>query len=322
MLTARVTRDRRPARQAAAAAVASGRRPASTYARTSRCCRPGRRRTHRSTNGRSPRGPGRQAGDVVVGRVHRAAGARIRRRHSCVTKWTKLDTRWHGVSVDTLLEHVEIDPGRLRDRLLRGGYTTNLPIPEILNGQAFVAWEYEAGRSAPEHGGPARLVVPHFTSGRAPSGCAACGWSRRPARLLGVVRLPQPRRPLEGTALSRRLMKQRRGSAGSRAGLRAAAADGGLRRRLVAGISGRSRRRLDPRRKGAGKNVRFAVPDWPAHRPGQHIDLSTDRTRRHQAQRGYSIASAPGMDGTRRNNGRARATTARSRRLCTTTGRR
>ena len=55
-----------------------------------------------------------------------------------------------------------------------GGYTTNLPLGDVLNGQAFVAWEYDGKPLAPEHGGPARLVVPAATSGRARSGSAAC----------------------------------------------------------------------------------------------------------------------------------------------------
>ena len=80
---------------------------------------------------------------------------------SCVTKWTKLDMRWRGVSVDTLLEGVELD-----DRAAfviawsDGGYTTNLPLADVLNGQAFVAYEYDGAPLVPEHGGPARLVVP------------------------------------------------------------------------------------------------------------------------------------------------------------------
>jgi DMSO/TMAO reductase YedYZ molybdopterin-dependent catalytic subunit len=81
----------------------------------------------------------------------------------CVTKWTKLDTRWKGVSLDTLFEHVELDP---RAAFLTahsyGGYTTNLPIPDAVNGQAFVAYEYDDKPLTPEHGGPARLVVPHL----------------------------------------------------------------------------------------------------------------------------------------------------------------
>ena len=80
---------------------------------------------------------------------------------SCVTKWTKLDMRWHGVGVDTLLEHVEIDPAAAYViAWSEGGYTTNLPLGDVLNGQAFVAWEYDGTPLSAEHGGPARLVVP------------------------------------------------------------------------------------------------------------------------------------------------------------------
>ena len=82
---------------------------------------------------------------------------------SCVTKWTKLDTRWRGVSIDTLLEHVDLDPRAMFvTAFCDGGYTTNLPLPDLLNGQAFVGVEYDGKPLAPEHGGPARLVVPHL----------------------------------------------------------------------------------------------------------------------------------------------------------------
>jgi DMSO/TMAO reductase YedYZ molybdopterin-dependent catalytic subunit len=82
---------------------------------------------------------------------------------SCVTTWTKLDTKWHGVSLDTLFANVELDP---RARALvaecHGGYTTNLLLEDALNGQAFIAWEYDGKPLPPDHGGPARLVVPHL----------------------------------------------------------------------------------------------------------------------------------------------------------------
>jgi DMSO/TMAO reductase YedYZ molybdopterin-dependent catalytic subunit len=82
---------------------------------------------------------------------------------SCVTTWTKLDTRWRGVSVDVLLEHAELGAGaRFVTALCYGGYTTNLPLPDVLNGQAFVAYEYDGQPLPPDHGGPARLVVPHL----------------------------------------------------------------------------------------------------------------------------------------------------------------
>ena len=42
------------------------------------------------------------------------------------------------------------------------GYTTNLPLEDVTGGQAWVVWEYEGEPLAREHGGPARLLVPHL----------------------------------------------------------------------------------------------------------------------------------------------------------------
>jgi DMSO/TMAO reductase YedYZ molybdopterin-dependent catalytic subunit len=82
---------------------------------------------------------------------------------SCVTKWTHLDMHWKGVSLDTLFEQVELEPeAAFTTAFSFGGYTTNLPISDLLNGQAFVAYEYDGRPLAPDHGGPARLVVPHL----------------------------------------------------------------------------------------------------------------------------------------------------------------
>ena len=81
----------------------------------------------------------------------------------CVTKWTKLDTKWRGVAVDTLLEQVELDPkAAFLTAYSFEGYTTNLPLADVVNGQAFVAYEYDGKPITPEHGGPARLLVPHL----------------------------------------------------------------------------------------------------------------------------------------------------------------
>jgi DMSO/TMAO reductase YedYZ molybdopterin-dependent catalytic subunit len=79
----------------------------------------------------------------------------------CVTKWSKLDTTWQGVSVDTLLAGIE-DPGA--HVLIRsfGGYTTNLPTADVTGGKAWVVFDYEGKPLTPEHGGPARLLVPHL----------------------------------------------------------------------------------------------------------------------------------------------------------------
>jgi DMSO/TMAO reductase YedYZ molybdopterin-dependent catalytic subunit len=81
----------------------------------------------------------------------------------CVTKWSKLDTRWQGVSMDVLFEHVDLDPrAAFVIAFSYGRYTTNLPLPDLLNGKAFVAYGYDGKSLSPEHGGPARLVVPHL----------------------------------------------------------------------------------------------------------------------------------------------------------------
>jgi DMSO/TMAO reductase YedYZ molybdopterin-dependent catalytic subunit len=79
----------------------------------------------------------------------------------CVTKWSKLDTRWRGVSVDTLLDGIETNAGYVMARSY-GGYTTNLPLPDVRDGKAWVAFEYDGQPLRPEHGGPARLLVPHL----------------------------------------------------------------------------------------------------------------------------------------------------------------
>jgi DMSO/TMAO reductase YedYZ molybdopterin-dependent catalytic subunit len=79
----------------------------------------------------------------------------------CVTRWSKLDTRWEGVSVDTLLEEVE-DESPYVLAFCDGGYTTNLPLEDVTGGRAWVAFGYEGEPLDPEHGGPARLLVPHL----------------------------------------------------------------------------------------------------------------------------------------------------------------
>src|SRR5215211_8036622 len=79
----------------------------------------------------------------------------------CVTKWSKLDTIWKGVSVDTLLDGVETSADYIV-AYCDGGYTTNLPLEDVTGGKAWVAYEYDGEALAPEHGGPARLLVPHL----------------------------------------------------------------------------------------------------------------------------------------------------------------
>ena len=79
----------------------------------------------------------------------------------CVTKWSKLDTTWEGVSVDTLLDGLDADAGYVT-AFCDGGYTTNLPLEDVTDGKAWVAFGYDGEPLDPEHGGPARLLVPHL----------------------------------------------------------------------------------------------------------------------------------------------------------------
>jgi DMSO/TMAO reductase YedYZ molybdopterin-dependent catalytic subunit len=79
----------------------------------------------------------------------------------CVTKWSKLGTSWRGVSVDTLLDGIETS-AEFVVAFCDGGYTTNLPLQDVLDGQAWVAFGYDGTDLEPEHGGPARLLVPHL----------------------------------------------------------------------------------------------------------------------------------------------------------------
>ena len=79
----------------------------------------------------------------------------------CVTKWTKLDTTWEGVSLDTLLDGVET-AAEYVIQFSDGGYTTNLPLEDVTGGKAWVAFAYDGEPLEPEHGGPARMLVPHL----------------------------------------------------------------------------------------------------------------------------------------------------------------
>ena len=79
----------------------------------------------------------------------------------CVTKWSKLGTTWTGVSLDTLLDGVETEAEYLT-AWCDGDYTTNLTLEDVTDGKAWVAYEFEGEPLDPEHGGPARLLVPHL----------------------------------------------------------------------------------------------------------------------------------------------------------------
>ena len=81
----------------------------------------------------------------------------------CVTTWSKFDMSWTGVSVDLLLEAARPRPEAAFALVTcHTAYTTNLPMDDLTGGQAWVAWEADGQPLSREHGGPARLLVPHL----------------------------------------------------------------------------------------------------------------------------------------------------------------
>jgi DMSO/TMAO reductase YedYZ molybdopterin-dependent catalytic subunit len=81
----------------------------------------------------------------------------------CVTKWSKLHTRWKGVSFDTLLQAAGLEPPAPHViAFCDGGYTTNLSVADLRRDQTLIAYEYDGAPLEAEHGGPVRLLVPHL----------------------------------------------------------------------------------------------------------------------------------------------------------------
>jgi len=81
----------------------------------------------------------------------------------CVTTWSKLDTRWEGILVDDVLAEAGLEPptGFMLAHSY-DGYSTNVPVADLIGGRAMVALRYEGKPLEADHGGPARLLVPHL----------------------------------------------------------------------------------------------------------------------------------------------------------------
>jgi DMSO/TMAO reductase YedYZ molybdopterin-dependent catalytic subunit len=83
----------------------------------------------------------------------------------CVTRWSRLGNLWEGVATRTLIEHAG---GALPDARFvlahgyDGGWTTNMPLDAFLAEDALVAFLHDGEPISTEHGGPARLIVPHL----------------------------------------------------------------------------------------------------------------------------------------------------------------
>ncbi|MGV8856613.1 MAG: molybdopterin-dependent oxidoreductase [Devosia sp.] len=81
----------------------------------------------------------------------------------CVTSWSKLDTAWEGVLIDDILADAGIEPptGFTLAHSV-DGYSTNVPTADLTAGKAMVALKYAGQPLERDHGGPARLLVPHL----------------------------------------------------------------------------------------------------------------------------------------------------------------
>ena len=79
----------------------------------------------------------------------------------CVTRWSRVGTAWEGVSLETLLDAIADDASSALVRSY-GGYTTDLPLEDLMDGQAWIAVRFDGEDLAPERGGPARLLVSHL----------------------------------------------------------------------------------------------------------------------------------------------------------------
>ena len=119
--------------------------------------------TPRSTppSGSSRSAPRTAPTHLELGRVQALGLEDITTDIHCVTHWTKLDMPWRGVSLDTLFENVETEHDYVMAHSY-GGYTTNVPLEDLLDGKAWIAFESDGEPLDPEHGGPARLLVPHL----------------------------------------------------------------------------------------------------------------------------------------------------------------
>jgi DMSO/TMAO reductase YedYZ molybdopterin-dependent catalytic subunit len=95
--------------------------------------------------------------------AHALPGAAYEGDIHCVTGWSKFGVRFAGVSLDAFLDVVR--PHESATHAVahsHTGYTASLPLADLTGGRAWIAWEYDRRPLPAEHGGPARLLVPHL----------------------------------------------------------------------------------------------------------------------------------------------------------------
>ena len=81
----------------------------------------------------------------------------------CVTAWSRMDNEFEGVAFRELLNHFQPLPSA--EAVLAhcyGGYTTNVPLRDLMADDVLLAYKHDGKLLAAAHGGPLRLVVPHL----------------------------------------------------------------------------------------------------------------------------------------------------------------
>ncbi|CAA9232702.1 MAG: Sulfite oxidase and related enzymes [uncultured Blastococcus sp.] len=95
--------------------------------------------------------------------AHALPGAEYRGDIHCVTTWSKFDTLFGGISVDSLLGAAKPRPeSQFVMATSSTGYTTNLRMEDVTGGKAWIVWEFDGKPLTAEHGGPVRMLVPHL----------------------------------------------------------------------------------------------------------------------------------------------------------------
>src|SRR5436309_10505338 len=81
----------------------------------------------------------------------------------CVTTWSRLDNTFEGVPVQILLERAKVKrEAKYCLVVAEQGFTTNLPLADLDRPKNLIAFKWSGEPLTPEHGGPARLLVPHL----------------------------------------------------------------------------------------------------------------------------------------------------------------
>jgi DMSO/TMAO reductase YedYZ molybdopterin-dependent catalytic subunit len=81
----------------------------------------------------------------------------------CVTRWTMLDAVWEGVPFTEIMTLARpLLEATFVMQHSYGGYTTNVPLEDLLRENVLLAYRYDDRPLDAEHGGPMRLVVPHL----------------------------------------------------------------------------------------------------------------------------------------------------------------